>query len=132
MINDIGKKIKGIANFLTIFGILVSIIIGIDTMVGVNNITSHETKLFYGFVIIIVGSVLSYLLSLLLYGFVQLIECVQNIEKYFCKTQETTNSETISDVLNKEKKFTSDCCSSCGAKLEENAKFCIKCGKNIE
>lgn len=69
MYNNIGEKIKGVAKFLSVIGIVGSIIIG-TTMI----ITMHESISWIGLIILIFGSLVSWILSFPLYGFGQLIE----------------------------------------------------------
>ena len=64
MFNNIGEKLKSVARIITVFGIIVSIIAGILTLKN-NGI---------GIVIALLGSLVSWMSSLALYGFGQLIE----------------------------------------------------------
>lgn len=69
MFNNIGGKIKGVAQFITLIGIIVSVIIFLIIVSSGN-----DQSFILGFVILIVGCIGSWLSSLLLYGFGQLVE----------------------------------------------------------
>ena len=72
MFNNVGRKIKGLAVFFAWVGIIVSLIAGIGIFVYGSQITDNIEIL--GIVLIIVGPIASWLSSLALYGFGQLIE----------------------------------------------------------
>lgn len=65
MFNNIGEKIKGMACFVFAFGIVISLIFGLVMLVNYG---------FSGILVILLGSVLSWILSFVLYGLGQLIE----------------------------------------------------------
>lgn len=65
MFENIGRKIKGVAQFITLLGIIVSIMFFLSLI---------EDNTVIAFAVLIVGCVGSWLSSLLLYGFGQLIE----------------------------------------------------------
>ena len=67
MFDNIGGKIKALATFITVIGILVSIISGIIIMM------LHSDLMLIAVLMMIVGSLLSWLSSFLLYGFGELI-----------------------------------------------------------
>ncbi len=71
MFDNIGKKIKAVAQVITWLGILISVILGIASGAGSNGLM---------FLIITpIGCLLSWLGSLVLYGFGELIDCAQRI-----------------------------------------------------
>ena len=70
MFENIGGKIKFVAQFFTWIGIMVSTIIGI----GVITKSSSLGGVFLGLVIIVLGGFVSWLSALCLYGFGQLVE----------------------------------------------------------
>ena len=72
MFGNIGGKIKGLAQFLTWIGIIGSVIMGVTLM------AEGDFLAIIGLIVAIVGSLLSWLSSFLLYGFGQL---VQNSDK---------------------------------------------------
>ena len=67
MFENIGKKIKGLASVVTWLGVLMSFVIGIIIF---NSVDSG----FLAFVIILGGSLISWISSFFLYGFGQLID----------------------------------------------------------
>lgn len=68
MFNNIGGKIKALAQVICILGILLSVIIGLVFM------AMDEDLVLIGLVIMIVGSLFSWIGSFMTYGFGQLIE----------------------------------------------------------
>lgn len=94
MYNNIGGKIKGLAVFFCILGILGSLTVGTLAIVAGSELDFFvEDGVIYGAVggvlIIIVGSLISWVSSFLLYGFGQLVQ----------------NSDRISTALNKQNRF---------------------------
>lgn len=84
MFDNIGGKIKEFATFLTIAGIIASVISGIAIIsnsyaIGYGPI--QGIGILIGFLVIILGSIISWVSSLVLYGFGQLVKSVQNIER---------------------------------------------------
>ena len=68
MFNNIGRKIKAVAATITWIGIGISVLVGFTTML------SSSRMVLTGILIILIGSLVSWLSSLTLYGFGQLIE----------------------------------------------------------
>lgn len=104
MFDNIGGKIKGAASFISVSGIIASIIAGVD-------LVSKETVI-VGLIIIIVGSLFSWVGSFLLYGFGQLVENSDIIaeqsnrdnikyEKTVKKQQEIKNKKEIQETKKK-------------------------------
>lgn len=94
MYNNIGGKIKGLAIFFCILGILGSLTVSIVTIVGIqSSYYLDDDSVLYGSIggvlISIVGSLISWVSSFLLYGFGQLVQ----------------NSDRISTALNKQNRF---------------------------
>jgi len=107
--NNIGKKIKSLATFVCILGVVLSITIGLGQM-----IVDDETFV-SGLFVLLVGPVISWLSTLILYGFGELIVKVTNIERVLCSTN-TTNSNIgayTCPVCNMEND-TSSPCERCG------------------
>ena len=67
MFDNVGSKIKGLASFFCWGGIIASIIGGI-ILIGLD-----EDLLFAGFAVIVIGSLLSWVSSFVLYGFGELV-----------------------------------------------------------
>ena len=80
MYNNIGKKIKLLAKINAWIGIVISLIIGIYFIYwdGVNN---NFALLWLAFLIMIAGSLLSWIGSWVLYGFGELIDKTTEISK---------------------------------------------------
>ena len=68
MFDNIGSKIKTLARIVCWLGIIISVISGLAIMV------SNEETIFVGTLIILLGSIGSWIGSFVLYGFGQLIE----------------------------------------------------------
>ena len=90
MYNYIGKKIKGLAKF---FFILATII---DIIVGIVLIAIDDYLIAVGLPIMLIGPVLAWISSWLLYGFGQLIDNSDKLVKSLCitdgvKTKSQTN-----------------------------------------
>ena len=90
MFNNIGSKIMGMASFFTWCGIIISVISGCAVI-------GDSTML--GLIIITVGCLISWVSSLVLYGFGQLIE---NTERMLNSTNSYTNDVSASshDISN--------------------------------
>lgn len=83
MYKNIGAKIKGLAKFIYLLGSITSIAYGIFV---IGSAVSFDVSfgiagkaLFIGIIIIVLGAVLSWLGSLCIYGFGELIERVTEI-----------------------------------------------------
>ena len=71
MFENIGNKIKILAIVLAILGIILSIVIGTVIIV--------QEKFLPGFLFIIIGSLSSWISSFFVFGFGEVIECLQEI-----------------------------------------------------
>ncbi len=80
MFDRIGSKIKGLASIITVLGIIASVIISIP-LFSLTDKTNNGVWLLLGLVIMIGGSLLSWVGSLCLYGFGELIERTCIIEE---------------------------------------------------
>lgn len=106
MFDNIGGKIKGLAKVICWIGIIASVIIGF---------TMFTTEMFLvGFLIIVLGSLFSWIGSFTAYGFGQLIENTDKMVEY---------SEL------KEYGETSWTCNICDTANKPNAKHCTNCGQ---
>ena len=94
MFENIGKKIKTIAALETKIGIIVSIIIGLRLM-------NSSTEL--GILIIIGGSWLSWVSSIYVYGFGELIEKTSEIAH---NTSKKGSADSFTSKMDKEQKLT--------------------------
>jgi hypothetical protein len=112
MFDNIGSKIKGLAQIVCWIGIIVSVIFGFALMDEVG---------FGGIVAIILGSLFSWVGSFCLYGFGELIEKTTEIAKNTrCSN---TNHEDISNNNPKTQK-----CPHCGARYNIDDPQCPDCG----
>lgn len=75
MYSNIGKKIQKLAKFSAILGMIVCVIIGSIIIKSADGpYTYDETGVTIGIIVVIIGSVLSWVLSFVLYGFGRLVE----------------------------------------------------------
>ena len=76
MFNNIGAKIKGLAKFICWAGIVICVITGIIMLVQAKDAYSgvRPTLILIGLAIMIIGSLLSWIGSFLLYGFGELVD----------------------------------------------------------
>ncbi len=88
MFSNIGKKIKILAKVLCWVGIVCSVLMGAaliarggDTIMTVNGEYRTAPTLLLGILIIIIGSLLSWISSFFTYGFGQLIENTDQIRE---------------------------------------------------
>lgn len=88
MYNNVGAKLKGLAKFLAWFGIIGSCISGITIMAAGSSISYYGAYgssslagggLVGGIIIMVIGSLASWLSSLALYGFGEMIENVASM-----------------------------------------------------
>lgn len=86
MFNDISAKIKASAQVLIWLGILASFVWG--------TVILSSTESYTGVVVMVVGSILSWILSFCMYGFGQLIE---NTEVLINKNCEEKTDSPVSD-----------------------------------
>lgn len=84
MFNDIGRKIKILADVLCRMGIVASVLGGIVTM-----LESEGEQIFVGGLIIIFGSLFSWFGSFFIYGYGELIDKVSTIETYITREHVT-------------------------------------------
>jgi len=100
MFDNIGGKIKSLAQVMCWIGIIGSVISGF-VMIGTN-----EDLAFLGFVVMVVGSLVSWVSSFTLYGFGQLIEntdqLVLNAEKPFSNKKAKQTKKVKEDTYTEE------------------------------
>lgn len=133
MYNNIGRSIKTLAKVIAFIGVAISVICAFAIMAPASNLSRYSNELAgtiicTGLLIGVLGSLLSIIMSFFMYGFGQLIESTQNIEKkiVFEKTLEDIKHEN--NINSIEIKY----CEKCGEKLEYNAKFCSDCGEVVK
>ena len=105
MYNNIGNKIKILAQIICVLGVVASVILGL-----VICFTTDEFNVI-GLLYILIGSILSWISTLTMYGFGELIEKVCVIEKkvvisksnIFIKTENSSTENLINTTSQKEK-----------------------------
>ncbi len=104
MFNNISKKIKSLAQILCWAGIICSLVSGIV-------IIATGDLAFLGFVVIVIGSLLSWVSSFTLYGFGQLIEntspLVQNVQNT-SSNKKVESTKKIKEAIYTEEDFLKD------------------------
>ncbi len=81
MFNNVGNKIQNFAKFVFIFGTIVSVISAILcalAAVGAGEATLTTIYIIYTFMVLILGPIVSWINSLFIYGFGQLIVNTNN------------------------------------------------------
>lgn len=133
MFENIGKKIKSLANILCWVGIIAYVIAAIVM------ISTDEYLIGTGFLLLIVGPLMSWVGSLFIYGFGELIDKT-------CDIAENTRSRDIKQSTSSEKIQSSGyslsklanektnnsgswACKECGTKNDANSLCCKDCGK---
>ena len=109
MYDNIGAKIKVLAQVIAWIGIAGSVITGFVIIIESAGV---------GIGILIVGSLMSWISSWFMYGFGELIE----------KTTEIAKNTSFADSGQK-KSFAMTC--KCGTKNEDGMKFCQNCGEPL-
>lgn len=98
MYEHIGKKIKGLAKATFVVEAIAAVITGISLMAG------DEDLILYGLLVFVVGPIVAWVSSWLLYGFGELIDKACDIEcntrsgERRTETQARGNSERISKI----------------------------------
>lgn len=73
MFENVGEKIKGLANVICVIGIIISLIGCYYFFVNL--------EYFMGFICMIIGPIISWVISLFIYGFGELIDRATEISK---------------------------------------------------
>ncbi len=82
MFSNIGGKIKGFAKFLCWFGIILSVVRGIQDIFSAADYDPFSAaSVISGLIAMCIGAVCSWLASLVLYGFGQLVENSDDIKR---------------------------------------------------
>ena len=97
MFDDIGGKIKGLATFICWVGIIVCVILGIVMIVNATGgYRTDGGMVVAGILIIVIGSLLSWVGSFVLYGFGELVE--NSTELVIMKDQEMKRAKRKEDL----------------------------------
>lgn len=145
MFDNIGGKIKTLAQIICWIGIVASVLIGfVFVFIGSNNGNAITTII--GLVIAGLGAFGSWISSFIIIGFGELIECVSNIENVICngnitKTENVVDEEPqrqkyisqmgsqytgTCNICNQEDIIVRDCVVSNGTSKEKKT-LCAKC-----
>ena len=119
MFNNIGEKLKGIASFVLVAGIIGSVVWGL--------IILSERKYLEGILIIICGSLSSWISSCVIYGIGDIASRTSEMyslskSTYFL-AQSTRKAATQKSVVDNTK---AKVCPHCGEKVTSNK--CVMCG----
>lgn len=117
MFNNVGKKLMGVASVFTALGIIASFIIGI--------VLCAEEEVLAGFIVMAVGSFASWLSSLALYGFGQLIE---NTSVLVAQGQRTAMSRNYNANGENPAPYVKRC-TACGTALK--GRLCPVCDRDV-
>ncbi|MDR1328063.1 MAG: SHOCT domain-containing protein [Oscillospiraceae bacterium] len=86
MYNNIGEKIKGLAKVIAWIGIIVSVIAGLILIVeGSDSYYGGGILISVGIVVVVVGTLVSWIASWFMYGFGELIEKTAEIARNTAK-----------------------------------------------
>lgn len=134
MFDNIGSKIKTVAATIAWLGIVGSIIIGIIIIAEANDsYYPSATETLRGWLVIIVGSLSSWVSSFTLYGFGQLIENTDIISsKYITNASDKTppSSNGVKSSTNSDKAQTSSNDTASSANLDPCIGTCDLCLKD--
>mgnify|MGYP002517590159 CR=1 FL=1 len=152
MFDNIGEKIKGLAIFFTIIGIIGSIF-------GAIYAWRYDAGFFVGFIILIFGIIASWIGSFVLYGFGELIRKTSDIEEvvkriqFLNVRQNSAQDNRYNEIINKvskeivdeydeaecealgidiENRANEDECPYCFAKVNKNDTECPNCGNKLK
>ena len=93
MFNNIGNKIKTVAETLCFLGIIVSVFIGLVF------IAQGEDSILTGFLIMVLGSLVSWLGSFMTYGIGQLIENTDILVDKICEIEAQVQPKSAEEKL---------------------------------
>ena len=101
MFNNIGGKIKTLAQVVCWLGIIASVIFGIILML------QNEDNVLIGFIVLILGCFFSWISSFMTYGFGQLVENIDILVKNqkYIKAERTSPVETPNAKIDTLKKW---------------------------
>lgn len=121
MFNNIGSKIKTLAQVVCWLGIVICVIVGIVLM------AQDEETVGIGLVVMIFGSLFSWIGSFMTYGFGQLVE---NSDILVSQNKNTIAHPTpTNDVVLNNSSVHQWRCESCGKMITED--FCPVCNKEL-
>ena len=92
MFDNIGEKIKSYAQVVCWIGIIASVIYGIVLM------ATDDDLIFLGFIVMVIGALVSWASSLTLFGFGEIIEDTKSIRKVLVGDNLPSNFQNKSEV----------------------------------
>ena len=126
MFDNIGLKIKMLAKFCTIIGIVISCIVGFVVMLS--------GAFLMGLLYALIGALIAWVGSFLLYGFGELVENNQIIAFYCMENQKNNEGAQFnsSSTLNNDNPCTAPktmkSCQKCGGDYDVGIEECPHCG----
>ena len=112
MFEDIGGKIKNLALITCIIGIIASVITGFAMLAN---------GTFVGIIVVIVGSLASWIGSFFTYGFGELIDhTIAIYDELYTRNKKIEKKESITNGTD---------CKYCGYKIEGGLSSCPSCGR---
>lgn len=121
MFDNIGGKIKGLAKVLCWLGIIASIIVGAI-------MCTDEDAALFGILYILIGSLLSWIGSFLLYGFGELIATTMHIS-YLVDELTSQSRKNYIQTQRKEETHSTWKCVKCGQENTNISAQCKGCGQ---
>lgn len=123
MYNDVGKKIKGLMKTLLAIGIVLSVVGGIVVM------AIDEDLIVVGLLVVIVGSLVSWIACIFAYAFGELVDKACNIEKLLRLSQIEGGLPLEVDPAPQVQAEKFIFCKMCGTKFDLNqGNACPRCG----
>ena len=148
MFDNSGEKIKNVASIFCVIGIFLSIIIGLVLIVAGSNLNgdyytqgSGTVHIWTGIITAAAGSLMSWVLSLLIAGFGTLISSQLHTEMLAHDILEKINSTSVMTgkasapvktepgVQSNHKLYDTWKCANCKTENKDQAKFCVQCGQ---
>lgn len=130
MFDKVGEKIKILSQVLCWLGIIFSIILSIGMFIAASDSYNNEVAyMMLGFIYLVVGPIASWLSSLFIYGFGELISKTSNLEKHFCSNAQVSINNTQHQTNDNFKSFK---CAYCGEIVFKGEPSCKKCGQFLD
>ena len=129
MYEHVGRKIKSVAEWINVLGVFISVLIGI-IIIGHN-----EDNFLAGLLVIGIGAIISWLSTLLLYGFGQLIDDTATIREATVamqrRKQEASFGDDATAATGDHNESDLGFCTHCGAPRTDIGAYCSSCGHSF-